>query len=261
MIVEALRLLLASADPIPTFAALGSGSVGFADARAATTWSRRRTAQGNLAVLSALTEIQAKADSAAGSQSEAESSASADAIDVAAARSGDGEAFRRLIRRHQDAIAVQMRRFSRDPRVCEELVHEVFVEAFLSLRSYRGSSPWLHWLRKIAVRVGYRFWRQRRADVETRARSLSPEDWRRLRGTASMTSSSSSAENATDCADLVAALLARLSPADRLILTLLHLDECSMAEAAERAGWTLAGAKLRAFRARNKLRTLMEQGE
>jgi len=34
-----------------------------------------------------------------------------------------------------------------------------------------------------------------------------------------------------------------------------------MAEAAARAGWTVTGAKLLAFRARNKLKALIERGD
>lgn len=176
-----------------------------------------------------------------------------DVRDVAATRAGDSEAYARLVRRHQPEITNQMRRFSRDSLACEELVHDVFVEAYLSLPSYRGSSPWLHWLRKIAVRVGYRFWTRR--ETNRRTVQISSEDWQRLR------SANPAPGNAQEAADLVAALLGQLPPSDRLILTLLYLDECSMADAAGRAGWTVTGAKLRAFRARNKLKELIERGD
>lgn len=61
-------------------------------------------------------------------------------------------------------------------------------------------------------------------------------------------------------AELVQELLAMLSPPDRLVLTLIYLDGCTMAEAAERAGWTTIGTKVRASRARQKLRDLLEGG-
>lgn len=176
-----------------------------------------------------------------------------EARDVMAARTGDGEAYARLIRRHQAEIATQMRRFSRDPQVCAELVHDVFVEAYLALHGFRGSAPWLHWLRKIAVRVGYRYWTRRGARREVV--QLSRADWESLRGTSPMPGT------AAETADLLATLLNRLPPADRLILTLLYLDGCTLAEAATRAGWTVIGAKLRAFRARNKLKSLIEGGD
>lgn len=175
-----------------------------------------------------------------------------DAGDVADALAGDEEAYCRLVLRHQRDIAAQMRRFSRDPAVAEELVHEVFVEAYLSLRSYRATAPWLHWLRRIAVRLGYRHWAKRRARRPEVA--LSAEDWARLRG------ASPAPAEAADAADLVYALLAQLAPSDRLVLTLLYLDGCTMAEAAARAGWTVVGTKVRAFRARGRLKALLERG-
>ncbi|MBX7104735.1 MAG: RNA polymerase sigma factor [Gemmataceae bacterium] len=175
-----------------------------------------------------------------------------DARDIAAAISGDGEAYRRLVGRYQSEVAQQMRWFSRDSAVRDELTHDVFVEAYLSLRSYRGTAPWIHWLRKIAVRVGYRYWTSRQG--RTCEVALSEDDWQRLRGKVPEPT------EATAAADLVYALLAQLASSDRLILTLLYLDGCTMAEAAERAGWTVVGTKVRAFRARNRLRKLIEGG-
>lgn len=175
-----------------------------------------------------------------------------DGRDIGDALTGDGEAYRRLVERYQAEIARQMRRFSRDPMVQSELTQEVFVDAYLSLRSYRGTAPWLHWLRKIAVRVGYRYWANRqsqRCEI-----TLSEDDWRLLRGNLPEPA------EASDAAELVFALLAQMAPSDRLILTLLYLDGCSMAEVADRTGWSIVGAKVRAFRARNRLRTLLEDG-
>ncbi|MGE5296939.1 MAG: hypothetical protein ACM3VT_19120, partial [Solirubrobacterales bacterium] len=47
---------------------------------------------------------------------------SADAEDVRLAGRGDGEAYRRLIKRHQGQVSKILWRFSRDHRVHEELV-------------------------------------------------------------------------------------------------------------------------------------------
>lgn len=180
-------------------------------------------------------------------------SADPDAIDrreIAAAISGDGEAYRRLIERYQPEISRQVSRFSRDAAVRAELVHEVFVEAYLSLRSFQGSSPWLHWLRKVAVRVGYRHWTRRRG--REREIALPETAWQQLHGALPLP------EEASEAAEVVYAALAQLSPSDRLILTLIHLDGCTVAEAADRAGWTITGAKVRAFRARRRMRKLLE---
>ena len=178
--------------------------------------------------------------------------ATEDASDIAATLSGDGEAYRRLVLRYQGIISQQMSRFSRDASVREELVHDIFVEAYMSLRSYRGTAPWLNWLRKVAVRVGYRYWRSRKSLVNEI--TLPENAWEHLRGTIPNPVESIAA------AEIVYAMLAQLAPTDRLVLTLLYVDGCTMAEAADLAGWTVVGAKVRAYRARNRLKKLIAKG-
>lgn len=93
------------------------------------------------------------------------SSPTADPIDwadVQASLGGDHDAYARLVRRYQQTIGVTMWRFTRQRQLWEELVHDVFVEAYLGLNGYRGRAPFSHWLRRIATRVGYRFWKRRR---------------------------------------------------------------------------------------------------
>ncbi len=183
---------------------------------------------------------------------ESASSTTADDVDIDTIRRGEVEAFRRIVERHQAAIAMQMRRFTRDPNERDGLVHDVFVEAYFSLSRFRSRSPFEHWLRKIAVRVGYRFWKRRARTA--RSPLLSSEQWDQLRDSVAEPLAGAAA------AELVHELLAMLSLPDRLVLTLIYLDGCSMSEAAEQAGWTTIGTKVRASRARQKLRELIERG-
>lgn len=175
-----------------------------------------------------------------------------DQQDVQASMAGDGEAYGRLVARHQPALAAYLWRFTRDRRECEELVQETFVEAYLSLRSYRGRSPWSHWLRKIATRVGYRLWKARARQPATLGTSA--EAWQRA-------AEMSREADAAEAAEAVHAMLARLAPRDRLVLTLLYLEECSVAEAAELCGWTQTMVKVQAYRAKRRFRKLWEAEE
>ena len=86
---------------------------------------------------------------------------SLDIEDVRASRQGDPDAYKRLIERHQQRIGKIMWRFSRDPLVHEELVQDVFVNAYLSIGTYREKAPFEHWLIRIATRAGYRYWKQK----------------------------------------------------------------------------------------------------
>ena len=186
---------------------------------------------------------------------EAESAHTCDAddlADIAEALDGDGDAYERLVRRHQDAIARQMWRFTRDSGQHAELVHDVFVQAYMSLSGYRRTAPFLHWLRTIAVRVGYRFWQRRKRD----RRMVKGEGFE----TALQFMGASDGDmDARDAADLVHWALAQLPPRDRLVLTLQHLEERSVREIAELTGWSAAMVKVQAWRARAKFRKVMEQ--
>jgi RNA polymerase sigma-70 factor, ECF subfamily len=173
-----------------------------------------------------------------------------DQQDVTASVAGDGEAYARLVARHQHALAAYMWRFTRDRRECEELVHEAFVEAYLSLRSYRGRSPWIHWLRTVATRVGYRYWKARARQQRVSAMSMAA--WQEVAGDPPREIEAAAA------AEVVHAVLGRMAPRDRLVLTLLYLEQCSVSETARLCGWTQTMVKVQAHRARKRLRKLLE---
>lgn len=177
----------------------------------------------------------------------------ADLRDVDAAVGGDGDAYARLVRRYQDRVAATLWRFTRDPLQWEELVQDVFVEAYVSLPSYKGRAPLEHWLRRIATRVGYRFWRQR--DKRRSDAPLSIQDWDQV------FDGRPDQADAREAAETVHAILQCMAPRDRLVLTLIYLEGCSVAEAAHLAGWTRTMTKVQAHRARKRLeRMLVEKG-
>jgi len=63
----------------------------------------------------------------------------------------------------------------------------------------------------------------------------------------------------SEAAQILHSLLARLPRADRLVLTLMYFDNCGTKEIAARMGWNRAMVKMRALRARRKLKTIAER--
>jgi RNA polymerase sigma-70 factor (ECF subfamily) len=173
--------------------------------------------------------------------------------DVRRSLQGDPEAYRRLIERHQEYIGRLLWRFSRDRRVHEELVQDVFVEAYLSLGRYRGKAPFVNWLSRIATRVGYRYWKQ--VNRRKKRESFTLEEWDQLPG------DSVEKMDASQAAALVHRLLGQLPPRDRLVLTLRYLEECDVSETAQRTGWTKGMVKVQTWRARKKLEKLFTEAE
>ena len=170
--------------------------------------------------------------------------------DIRATLGNDGDAFDHLIRRYQQNVGAYMWRFTRDHGKWEELVHDAFVEAYLSLPRFQGRAPFLHWLKRIATRVGYRFWRTRQQ--RRRETPLTPEV---------VECAVDGAEDcsATEAAELVHCLLARLAPRDRLVLTLMYLEACCIEEIAELTGWSRSMVKVQAHRARKRLKRICEE--
>ncbi len=191
----------------------------------------------------------------AGISLEAASPAAADWDDIRASLAGDGAAYGRLVARHQQTIARYVWRFTRDPQAHEELVQTVFVEAYFQLGSFAGRSPLIHWLQVIATRTGYRHWKQlaKQRGRGTISLAVAPEP------TGKQTSAGSAAVEAAEAAAIVHASLERLPPRDRLVLTLLHLEEKSIAEIAGLTGWSQTMVKVQAYRARGKLARLLKE--
>lgn len=169
-----------------------------------------------------------------------------DSRDVAASRQGDGEAYRRIVRRHQAAIARRMRRFACPASDLEDLVQEVFVQTYFSLGKFSGRAPFEHWLNRIATRIGYRAWKRQHS-----ARPSVALD-------AGVAQAAPQAQE-NEAAEILQQVMWQLSPRDRLVLTLLYLEDRSIAEAAQLAGWSRTMVKVQAFRARARLRKLLER--
>ena len=186
---------------------------------------------------------------------------SEDEADIQATLGGDGRAFARLVARHQQAVARHLLKFARDAATRESLVQDTFVEAWSSLGSFRGRAPLQHWLLALATRVGYRHWTAQARDGRTASLdALTPEEVAALDGAAGGAAGGGATDDPREAAELVHRLLTRLSPRDRLVITLLHLDGRSVAETAELTGWSRALVKVQAFRARARLRALIDGG-
>jgi RNA polymerase sigma-70 factor (ECF subfamily) len=180
----------------------------------------------------------------------AETVSEADQRDIADSLTGNREAYARLVRRYQDQVAAQMWRFTRDAMILDQLVQDVFVEAYLSLKGFHGRAPFLHWLRRIATRVGYRYWKSR-ARKENREEPLAETSPNLTIAPESLAP--------YEAAETLYRLLGKLPPLDRLVLTLFYFEECDVNEIVARAGWSRPLVKVRLHRARKKLKSLLNE--
>jgi RNA polymerase sigma-70 factor (ECF subfamily) len=144
---------------------------------------------------------------------------------------GDTQAFSRLIDRHQQAVAgIVSSKVPHQDTV--EVTHMVFIRAFSSLAAYRPIAPFRNWLATLAVRTCYEFWRKQKRIPEIPLASLSEAQ----RSWLLNKSSDRDAVSGLEAQDLLAWPLSHLSAADRMALTLVHLEGKSVAQTAELLG-------------------------
>ena len=172
-------------------------------------------------------------------------------------RQGENERFAELIDRYQRHVGRIVGRRVPAERV-RDLVHEVFVKAYVNLAQFSDSVPFEHWLAGIAVRTCYDFWRAR-AREEVPVSALSEEHQRWIEQTLSSQSDRQFRDQTAkqEAAEVLEWALRQLSPENRAVLTLVHLDGYSVREAAQLLGWSLVNVKVRAHRARQALRALL----
>lgn len=172
---------------------------------------------------------------------------------VAAALRDDEEAARALVRRLYPFV-VKLVRSHRPARAAEEdLCQMIFIKMFQKLPQFSGAVPLEHWLSRIAINTCLNAIAAEKARPELRRADLSEEQAAVIDNLAS-TSDAPGADEQLAARDLVAHLLAALKPAERLVIDLLHLQQKSVEEVARLTGWSKPLVKVRAFRARQKLK-------
>ena len=180
-----------------------------------------------------------------------------DAELIAAVLNGDTASFEPLVKKYQPRVFATARRYARRESEVEDIVQEVFLKAFQKLGSFRGDAPFEHWLMRLAVRTCYDFLRAHQRNRELSITDLSDDEGDWLERFAA--DPTDSAENAAAARELVERVMAHLSPAARLVITLLEIEDRSLKEIAALTGWSVAVVKIRAFRARAQMRKCLEK--
>lgn len=140
----------------------------------------------------------------------------------------------------------------------EDLVQTVFMKVFSKLDQYSGLVPLEHWVSRIAVNACLSQIAREKVRPELRLADLTESEESAVMALA-VSARELPVAYAVASSELVAKMLEALSAEDRLVVTLLHLEGRSVAEVCERTGWNRAVVKIRAFRARAKLRKLLRR--
>ena len=158
---------------------------------------------------------------------------------------GDDEAFATLVARYRSRVFGIAGRFARGDHELNDVCQEIFIKAYRNLGKYRAEAPFEHWLSRIAVRACYDLLRKTRHDRQNIT----------LDGIEVPVTDNVDPERARELLDFG---LRQLSAEERLVITLLEIEEKTVREIAGLTGWSESNVKVRAFRAREKLKNVLE---
>lgn len=135
----------------------------------------------------------------------------------------------------------------------EDLAQEIFLKIFTNLGQYRGVVPFEHWVSRVAVTTCLDKLRAQKRRPEWRWADLSEAEAEVLDAVLS-DEKSPNAGQASVAREVIEKLMDTLNPEDRLVVTLLDLEDRSVAEIQKITGWSATLVKVRAFRARLKMK-------
>jgi len=176
------------------------------------------------------------------------------------AQDGDESAFAEIVRRYSPRVFSVASRFFRQRSLVEEAAQEIFLKAYTQLGSFEGRGSLEGWLTRIATNTCLNMVRssKRRPELTVSDLTDDEEGWLNQQS-AGDGREQASVENSLVAADLADRLLAVLPPEDQQALLMIDGEDASIKEVAEATGWSESKVKVRAFRARKKLREAMEK--
>ena len=172
---------------------------------------------------------------------------------------GDVNSFEHLLKKYRDHVLRIVIKHIPYNQV-EEMAQEVFVRAYQALPGFKQEGSFRQWLSAIAVRTCYDFWRKRYRSRELPMSDLTDSHQSWLENTLSNQSDKSFYEKGREkeARELLDWALSKLSARDRMVIELVYLEGLSVKEAAGLLGWSVSNVKVRSFRCRKKLETLLK---
>jgi RNA polymerase sigma factor (sigma-70 family) len=176
-----------------------------------------------------------------------------DAALISRVQNGDEAAAVQLVERLRPTVLKCIRR--RLPRWAseEDLVQVVFSKVFSHLHQFSGSVPLEHWVSRIAVNTSLNHINYEAVRPEMRMSDLTEEQ------EAMLVNQSEAATEATDCGyarEALDLLMAHLTPDERRLIVLLHIEQRSTREISQMTGLSVSLVKVKAFRTRHKMQKL-----
>ncbi|MEY2440119.1 MAG: hypothetical protein QOI34_1504 [Verrucomicrobiota bacterium] len=172
---------------------------------------------------------------------------------VQAALAGDDVAAQELVRQLYPLVAKVVRAHRPKRAAEEDLCQMIFIKVFQNLSKFSGKVPLQHWVSRIAVNTCLNQIASEKVRPELRYADLTEAEAAVVEDLA-ISSEDLAPDRKFAARQLVEHLLGVLKPAERLVIDLLYLKGHSVEEIKTMTGWSAPLVKVRAFRARQKMK-------
>jgi RNA polymerase sigma-70 factor, ECF subfamily len=179
---------------------------------------------------------------------------------VARCRKGDSLAFEELVRRHQQTILNLAYHYLGHQNDIEDVAQKIFTKIYFSLPKFDIRRPFFPWLYRIAINQCYDELRRIRR-LKTRTFSeLNSEETNNIENLISHQEVAPTAdEDRREMQALLQKMLDQLPDQQRLAVVLRDIEAIPYSKMAEILKCTEQAARLKVFRARTRLKTLVEK--
>ncbi len=160
---------------------------------------------------------------------------------------GDANAYTTLVNRHKRMIYTFALKMVKVPEDAEEIAHDAFVNAYLSLGSFRNKCKFSTWVYRIAFNQCVSHLRKKKLEM------VSIDEPRFSYFELSETESVFSRLDEQERQSILQKALDKLPDDERGVITLFYLQECSIKEIAEITAYSESNVKIKLFRARKRL--------
>ena len=169
-------------------------------------------------------------------------------------RSRDEQAARTLVERLHPVVTPIVRAHLPRGEDERDLMQDIYLKIFDRLDQFRGQVPFTHWVSRIAVNTCIDRLRARRRRPSVCWSDLSAEQQHMLENLSGGDDSVAHSEHFAW--EVLEKLLGQLPATDRLLIQWMEIEEKSIADVRSLTGWNSGVVRIRAFRARRKLKHL-----
>ncbi len=165
---------------------------------------------------------------------------------------GDKQSYAHLVARYKDMVFTIALRMVRHREEAEEVAQDAFVKAYRSLKNYKGEAKFSTWLYRIAYNTCLdRIKKQKRLIPSEKIDDINEGNLTGIQDALSYMEAQERKQMIQDALD-------KLQDEQRVIITLFYFEELSVKEIADVTGMSVDNVKVRLFRGRKKLFTILE---